>query len=321
MNQSESMPDLSFEMSQDADLAKYDSWWPAVLRCPICSGSLAWGLQKTFCTDCQQNYWNDESKKADFRPRHPVEIPLSFRLPHQSNFSVVEHDVLEFAADHSWCVDPAKLPRHLTPELASHIPAAEGSGSRCLDLGCGAGDYRNSLEDAGYEWIGFDYEHKEAPFWADAHAIPLADCTVDFVISLAVLEHVLCPAVVLREVKRVLKPGGTFIGSVAYLVPFHDHASYFNMTHFGVHAALVDAGFSVDWIKSDPNYLGIRALSYTGMFQGLPRSVSYLMVSPVVAAYRSYWWLRRRFGIKNSSVQAQLALNTGAWAFRATAQP
>ncbi|MFX8762589.1 class I SAM-dependent methyltransferase, partial [Acinetobacter baumannii] len=45
----------------------------------------------------------------------------------------------------------------------------------------------------------------------------LADQSVDVFVSFETLEHVPDPERIISEVKRVLKPGGTFIGSVPNL--------------------------------------------------------------------------------------------------------
>lgn len=50
----------------------------------------------------------------------------------------------------------------------------------------------------------------------DAGALPFADATFDRIVAAEVLEHLPDPAATLREVRRLLKPGGRFIGTVPY---------------------------------------------------------------------------------------------------------
>jgi ubiquinone/menaquinone biosynthesis C-methylase UbiE len=51
--------------------------------------------------------------------------------------------------------------------------------------------------------------------------LPFKDNSIDAVMSLAVLEHVREPPVVLKEVHRVLKPGGRVFSVIPFMQPFH----------------------------------------------------------------------------------------------------
>ena len=71
-------------------------------------------------------------------------------------------------------------------------------------------------------------------FASNATSIPLRDNCVDTVIALELLEHVTDPGAVLRELARVLKPGGTVIISVPSAVPRHDDHDYWRFTAEGL---------------------------------------------------------------------------------------
>ncbi len=71
-------------------------------------------------------------------------------------------------------------------------------------------------------------------FASDASALPMADQSVDVVLSLELLEHVPDPNSVLAEIARVLKPGGTVMVSVPSTVPRHDDNDFWRFTAQGL---------------------------------------------------------------------------------------
>jgi SAM-dependent methyltransferase len=64
-----------------------------------------------------------------------------------------------------------------------------------------------------------DYENVDIV--CDIHQLPFKDNSIDAVMSVAVLEHVREPALVLKEVHRVLKPGGRVFSVIPFMQPFH----------------------------------------------------------------------------------------------------
>lgn len=104
------------------------------------------------------------------------------------------------------------LTRHLL-DVAGLAP-----GSFVLDLACGGGTTLGLLDAAGHAAVGVDVEpravaraRRRAPaVVADAHHLPLPDGTFDAVVCECSVSTFAEPAAVLREVVRVLRPGGTF---------------------------------------------------------------------------------------------------------------
>ena len=96
------------------------------------------------------------------------------------------------------------------------LPFADGS----VDVGCSAGYIADSVAEQGGRTFGIDID---VPGLAKAHArfgeqvgflcadgeqLPFADASVDVVVFNHIYEHVVDPVAVLRDIKRVLKPGG-----------------------------------------------------------------------------------------------------------------
>jgi len=288
-----------------------------ILTCPKCLGTLNFKKQEVCCENCTAKYPITESGIIDIRLKDEKKVTITTTIGDQTPKTTPKFGVLTANPHPEVQFDPLELPIHLSSSMASYIPKAQSSDSLCLDLGCGSGEYRKPIEKAGYRWVGFDFSNIDAPLWADAHALPFADNTFDFILSLAVLEHIQYPPVMLREVYRVLKPGAAYLGSVTYLVPFHDAASYFNMTHYGVWSALNDAGLKTEFVYGDPVYLGIRALAFTGLFPGLKRQLAYGIVEPIIWLHRLYWAIKRRKGYPQFTSDWQMFLNTGAFVYRA----
>jgi SAM-dependent methyltransferase len=109
-------------------------------------------------------------------------------------------------------------------------------GGSILDAGCGGGGMPLSFAEEARKVVGIDLAprfadagHKLAAEHglrnlhftrADGQALPFADASFDMVLSHAVIEHVADAALYLRELARVLKPGGTMYLSTAPYLSF-----------------------------------------------------------------------------------------------------
>ena len=81
---------------------------------------------------------------------------------------------------------------------------------------------------------------------ADAHALPYGCSTVDSIYCEAVLEHLKDPAAAVREMFRVLKPGGKLIAITPFLQRFHGYPNHFqNFTVVGHSLLFARVGFRI----------------------------------------------------------------------------
>jgi SAM-dependent methyltransferase len=109
------------------------------------------------------------------------------------------------------------------PRAGPITRAVGGPGRRVLDLGCRTGALSRLFLD-GNEVVGVDVDREalvEArkagieTVWADLEEpLPFDDASFDVVVAAEVLEHLSEPRWLVREVARVLRPNGTFVGSV-----------------------------------------------------------------------------------------------------------
>lgn len=113
--------------------------------------------------------------------------------------------------------DPEPFYTWLAEELAADLERRHGplAGRTLLDLGCGPGYYTAALRARGATVIPVDNSAEElgpsppdGALLADAAALPLPDGAVDGVVCSNLLEHTPDAEAVIREVERVLRPGG-----------------------------------------------------------------------------------------------------------------
>jgi len=102
-----------------------------------------------------------------------------------------------------------------------------------VNVGCGL--VRRFEQDCPARYLATDLRVLDnVDFASDATRLPLAKDSVDVLITLEMLEHVPDPPAVLRELARVLKPGGTVLLSVPSAVPRHDHHDFWRFTAQGL---------------------------------------------------------------------------------------
>jgi SAM-dependent methyltransferase len=177
--------------------------------------------------------------------------------------------------------------RELLSEMVKWVP----QNGRVLDLGCGPRDQAKPMEFVGYQYLGVDYSSSSADLLVDAHSMPFCDNCLECVFSYAVLEHLRSPIVAIREIERVLRPGGIFIGTVSQGEPFH--ASYFHHTAWGL-VSLADSSTAMRLSRLWCGPTTLRSLSTMGRYpkviEMLLKVVDQLDTSlPWLAPRRQVW--------------------------------
>lgn len=259
-----------------------------ILACPYCGGFLSRTNRGTKCHKCQEEYVYSNEGQLDLRLRQKKLYCLQFEL----GANLLPERRIEFKTLQK-CTSPQvdfikiKVPWHLTKELMTYFPKAKGNAVM-LDLGCGSTIHREVCEYAGFEYVGLDYSSPEAPILGDAHSLPFKNNSFDFILSIAVLEHIQFPFVAMSEVYRVLKPGGKLIGTVSFLEPFHDN-SFYHHTHLGVLNSLHFADFNIEHIAPSAKWSVLKAQASMSLFPELPRLISNFLILPIELLHKIWW--------------------------------
>ncbi len=114
----------------------------------------------------------------------------------------------------------------LEPLLEPLLPRP---GAHLLDVGCGTGHHLARLRECGYTAAGVDgspemlakarQQNPGADIrLADVEALPFADAQFDGVVCIEVLRYLPSPEQCVREMARVLKPGGVALVTAAPLL-------------------------------------------------------------------------------------------------------
>jgi SAM-dependent methyltransferase len=269
----------------------------SVLACTACQGPLdGSGGSDLSCCDCGRVTPRLADGRWDFRLAPGDQLTYRRHYSPQSYAKALEMPLHIERPSHS----PRNrfdgiVPVHLTPAQVSYLPEG-GAGQIALDLGCGHGRQRPVLEKLGYDVYAVDFEGAAADDLVDAHALPLRDQSIHLVMSIAVLEHLADPSRAVGEVLRVLRPGGCFLGTVAFLEPFHDN-SFFHFSHLGLSWVLQTNGFEVETISPIPSWDVLRAQIEMEVASGsrAVRAVGKVASLPLVWGLEAYGALGRRF--------------------------
>lgn len=163
-------------------------------------------------------------------------------------------------------------------QILQQIPS-HGEGLRVLDVGCWNGLLAGRLAAQGYEVTGIERERWDAEVFpegvrlihADLHfGLPQLPDQFDVVICADVLEHLLDPALVLRQLRERLVPGGKLIASLPNSGNFYFRAivasgrfpkedkGLFDRTHLHFHpwsgwtALLQSSGYTIENVSATP---------------------------------------------------------------------
>jgi SAM-dependent methyltransferase len=106
---------------------------------------------------------------------------------------------------------------------------------RLLDVGCGIKPYEPFFAGAIAEYIGVDVANPAAELEGTVEEIPVPDGSFELVLCTQTLEHVEDPSRAVRELRRVVAPGGRVLASTHGVQVYHPNpGDYWRWTHAGL---------------------------------------------------------------------------------------
>lgn len=188
-----------------------------LLRCPSCRGYLESEGGSLCCAACGAEYGTVEGLR-DLLPPETSSLKLSER----SHYTTRTGYYLDMHS--TWCRSP--FYRHYHASFANDLRRLP-AGSLILELGCGLGHDGLELLRSGYRLVETDiapgqlaearrlqlsagFGEESSHLLVDAERLPFADSSFDGAFMVASLHHLPDPLASLREVVRVLSPGGVF---------------------------------------------------------------------------------------------------------------
>lgn len=123
------------------------------------------------------------------------------------------------------------------------------NGKKILDVGAGEAPYRDLFKHCEYHTLDLgvgesEWDYSELTYQASVYDMPIEKNTYDYVLCSQVFEHLAEPKKALKEIYRVLRPGGELF----ITVPFHQNEhqtphDYYRYTSFGLDYLLEQSGF------------------------------------------------------------------------------
>ena len=142
------------------------------------------------------------------------------------------------------------------------IPKA-GIDQIALDAGAGNQNKKPLIVQKSYEYESCDFEDifesnflKKQTYVCSVEDLTMEDDRYDLVISCQVLEHLPNPAQAMREMTRVMKPGGLIFLSTNFLYPRHGAPhDYFRFTENALRSLALRSGLELISIKPRGGFL------------------------------------------------------------------
>lgn len=159
-----------------------------------------------------------------------------------------------------------------------------------LDIGCGSKPYENLFVNAkkyiglDIEVSGHDHASSKVDIFYNGDVLPFDDESFDNIVCFEVLEHVFNFDQLVKEMHRVLRPGGKLLITVPFAFPEHETPyDFFRYTSFGLKKLFETNNFVLNSsIKSTSFFLSIAQLFNIYIFQIFESSFLKIIVQLII---------------------------------------
>jgi SAM-dependent methyltransferase len=189
-----------------------------ILICPACKNDgLTHSDTEIRCKKCGQAYRYAGGKVYFSEGREQSVIDALHKIKHYSKkYARLYRLLIQF-------ISPVCPIPSIKPFLKRYV---ERVNCTALNLGSGSSDISPYVTNVDL----FDYDNVDLT--CDVEDLPIRGDSVDVVINIALLEHVRNPEEVVREIHRILKPGGIVYSFVPFMQPFHASPSDYSRRTF-----------------------------------------------------------------------------------------
>ena len=212
---------------------------------------------------------------------------------------------------------------------------ASSPAGRLLDLGAGAKPYEPLYRTFFSDCTSVDVPHSShdtagIDVMAWGHDLPFEGASFDCVICTEMLEHCPEPVPVVREIARVLRPGGSAFITTPFFTPLHEMPyDYYRYTPSALKHLMKAAGLRVRAIKPRGSYVSVwmnvnqvpltRAMSFVSARTGLQLSHPYnpilflFVVLPQKAYLGALQWVARHPRTRAARMHEKLTYYAGGY--------
>ena len=177
-----------------------------LIQTPCCKASVSSAAESVDCSKCSKQY--------------PIKNGTIYFLDHAADivdpFDLIKGTVKKVSWLYYRVLIPLLAPT-LQPNLKKIVQKEEGNLENKVVVNLGSG---NSNVDSN--WINIDFiAYENVDLVCDLHELPFKNDSLDCVVTKSVLEHVREIAIVIEEMRRVTRSGGSGIHVIPFLIPFH----------------------------------------------------------------------------------------------------